>query len=345
APRDAAAALRTQTRRLLAPAAGFAFGAAPMLLGLASALQAAQGLFAAGGGAGVRHEKLATLVRTLDGSYFDRLMRAGGSFERMFDGAEAASGPFLAIYAIAVVALGVWLALPAQRARPQRGIAFVLATALLSSLAIFVTPRAVRIHHVLGVYPFPQLVVAAAIVTLAGAGRSPARRVAAACVAALALLGGARASLATFDTIERTHGKGRWSDAVSALAAELAADPRALAVSLDWGFDARLRFVDRGLALREPIWRLSSQSAHQTPWSFEGDGHVRYLLWDRDFAVFTIGPAFLDAVRELDPARVEIRRWLDRDGDPAFVSVRIAGPHQIVYRGMQGARPFEVVLR
>ena len=72
---------------------------------------------------------------------------------------------------------------------------------------------------------------------------------------------------------------------------------------------------------------------------------MRYLLWDRDFAVFPVGPAFLDCVREIDSKRITIRQHVDREGDPAFVSVRIAGPHQIVYRGARAARPFEVILQ
>lgn len=34
----------------------------------------------------------------------------------------------------------------------------------------------------------------------------------------------------------------------------------------------------------------------------------------------------------------------DREG-PAFYSVRVAGPHQILYRGAGAARPLEVILR
>jgi hypothetical protein len=162
--------------------------------------------------------------------------------------------------------------------------------------------------------------------------------------AALVLGGGAWTSLRTLDTIRSSHGKGRWSDATTQLARELAAEPGAVAVALDWGFRAQIRFLDRGLEVREPIWELTRRSPDAPPWSFRGDERVLYLLWDRDFAVFPVGPAFLETVSGIDPSRVEIRRHADRDGDPAFVSVRIAGPHRIVYRGAHSARPFEVIL-
>jgi len=50
-------------------------------------------------------------------------------------------------------------------------------------------------------------------------------------------------------------------------------------------------------------------------------------------------------VREVDSDRITIRQHVDHEGDPAFVSVRIAGPHRIVYRGARAARPFEVILQ
>jgi hypothetical protein len=49
-------------------------------------------------------------------------------------------------------------------------------------------------------------------------------------------------------------------------------------------------------------------------------------------------------VSGISSSRIAVRRHLDRDGEPAFVSVRIAGPHRIVYRGAHSARPFEVIL-
>jgi hypothetical protein len=285
-------------------------------------------------------EKLAALRSTLDGSYFDRLMRAGGSFERMFEAPGAAAGAFLLVYVLAILFLAARLV---RRWEPAT--AFVLATAVFSSLGILAIPRAVRIHHVLGAYPFPHYLVALAIVALAGDSPSRSlRRLAAAGVTVLAVAGGVSTSLRTIDTIQRSHGKGRWSDATVQLADELAAEPGAVAVGLDWGFRAQLRFLDRGLDVREPIWEITRRSPEAPPWSFQGDGRVHYLLWDRDFAVFPVGPAFLEAVQGIDSSRVAIRRHADRDGDPSFVSVRIAGPHRIVYRGAHAPRPFEVIL-
>jgi hypothetical protein len=187
----------------------------------------------------------------------------------MFDAPGAAAGPFLVIYALALAWLAGRLALGARLGRWEPATAFVLAAAVLSSLGILATPRATRIHHALGAYPFPQYVVALAILSLAGPARQPVRRAAAAGIAALALGGSAWASWRTFDTIQSHHGKGRWSDATVELAVELAADPGAIAVSLDWGFRAQLRFLDRGLEIREPIWEITRRSPDAPPWSFQ----------------------------------------------------------------------------
>jgi hypothetical protein len=336
APRVVAGALRAPSR-LLPIAAGLLLGAAPLLGEITTALQVTQS--AAGADADLWQQKLGALRCMLDGSYFDRLMRAGGSFERMFQVEGAAAGPFLLVYALAVLYLAVRLL---RRWEPAT--AFALAAAVLSSLGILAIPRAVRIHHALGAYPFPQYVVALAILALAGSRGQALRRAAAAAVVAVVLGGGAWASLRTHDTIQRSHGKGRWSDATGQLAKELAAEPDAVAVSLDWGFRAQLRFLDRELDVREPVWELTRRDPEAPPWSFQGDGRVVYLLWDRDYAVFPVGPAFLETVSSIDSSRVEIRRHADRDGDPAFVTVRIAGPHRIVYRGAHSARPFEVIL-
>jgi hypothetical protein len=343
APRELLHGLRTRARDFAAATAGFAIGAAPMLAGAGVALLVARSALATPSGAEVWREKIGALTSTLDGSYFDRLMLVGGRFDRMFDVEGAAASAFLVIYLLAVVFL--LLQLVRGRAVPRAGTVFVLASALLSSLAILATPRAVRIHHVLGAYPFPQLVVALAVTQLANAWRGAAGRTVAAAIALVALGGSLYVTQRTWDTIERTHGRLWWSDALTGFARELAAEPGAVAVSLDWGFHAQLRFLDRGLELREPVWRLLWAEPGALPIALEGDERTRYLLWDRRDSVFPLGAAFLDAVQRLGPERIEIRRHLDREGSPAFVSIRIAAPHRIVYRGAGARRPIEVMLR
>jgi hypothetical protein len=250
--------------------------------------------------------------------------------------AGAIPGPFLALFALACAVLGVQVAAARRAGRPWRAPAFALATALLSGLLIFLTPRAVRIHHVLNLLPFPQLVVAAAAL---GLWRSRiAGRWAAGIALAIALAGGIALDLKTLATIRETGGKGRWSGALSTLARELEAQPGSVAVSLDWGFDQPLRFLHRDLPSVETIWKL--RAAAGRPWSMDGDARDVYLLHPAGLAVFDYGKSFLAALGRLPPEIVEIRSHRDGDGEVAFLSVRIARPHRLVYRG-----GFEVVLR
>jgi hypothetical protein len=275
-------------------------------------------------------EKLGALRFTLDGSYFHRLMLTGGSFEDLAVAGGAAAGAFLAAFGAAAAYLGARWALGRAGAAER----FVLLAALLSLLGIALTPRAVRIHHVLNAWPFPQLVVAAAAAALWRSGG--VRRLAAGVALAGVVAGNVRVDLATLAEMEATGGRGRWSDALGRFARELAAEPGAVAVSLDWGFDGPLRFAAPDLATAEPVWRLQARrrAGPQAPATeLEGaPGHV-YLAWEEPFAVFDFGPAFLERARALAPGRAEIRRHDDRAGGAAFFSVRFADPHRLVYRG------------
>jgi len=320
---------------------GFAAGAAPMLARLpdlarrAGAMAGRQGL-----DSDDWSEKLHSFASTLDGSYFDRLMLAGGSFEHMSAVEGARGGPFLWIFALACVALAVQIAMARRSGAPWRGPAFVLATALLTGALVFATPRAVRIHHALLLYPFPQLVVAAAAAGLWRQTRARvAARVAAGVGLALALAGGIALDLATLSTIRESGGRGRWSGALAAFAQELESDPDTVVVSLDWGFQQPLRFLNRDLPVVETIWALRAPPPG-APWSIQGGPDHVYLVQPPGLSVFDYGDSFLAAVAALPPDQVEIRTHRDATGEAAFLSVRIARPHRLVYR-----RGFEVIVR
>ncbi len=348
APAAVRAALRSP--RAMLGVLGFGLGAAPMGPVLGEAVRASRTVFRRRGGAATDwSEKLHTLQAVFDGSYFHRLMLAGGSFEEMFDVQGAAAGPFLVIFAASVlfVAVRLW----AGRRRTDgddtaaRAQAFVLVTTLLSLMGFLLMPGAERIHHVMNAWPFPQLTVAIAVVGLwqagaAHAGRRVVLRGAAIGIAGAVLAGGLFASLHTLETIRETGGKGRWSDALGRFALEEAARPGAVVMSLDWGLDGPLRFTAPDLELFEPIWKLQRSGKRGEVWIYEGKPEHVYLLYTDEYTLFDFGASLLEAVRSLPPGSATIRTHLDRSGDPAFLSVRIAQPHRLVYR-----RGFEVRLR
>lgn len=323
APRTLWAAVRAP-RRLGAGLAGFALGAAPMLAALPGALAAGQAFAGHEGAAPDWGEKWAALFATLDGSYFQRLILAGGRFDALASVQGSARSPFPLLLAAS------WLFLCGRLARapgrPERSLVVGLVALGLAGYAL--TPHAERVHHALALAPFAQFAVAAALADVwrLGGGRL-ASRAAAAGLAALALAGSARVDLHTLATLEETGGRGRWSDALGRFAAGL--DPGTAVVALDWGFAEPLRFLAPEVPVLEPIWELRRRPSL----ALEGDGSSLYLVQSPEWAVFDHGGRFLEALAALPPEALEIRALPDRAGRTAFLAVRIARPHRLDYRG------------
>jgi hypothetical protein len=339
APRAMAGGLRSRLAGLGVGLLGLALGAAPMIATTGEALTATRMIFRGQGGSATNWaEKFRALEAVFDGSYFHRLMLAGGNFDDMFETAGAASGPFLAIFLATALFLGARLLIGRLRGARDPKRSFVLITTLLTLVGIVLMPAAERIHHVMNVYPFPHLVVAMALVDLwrmrsrDGAARIPTR-VAAAVLAGAVLAASPVVTLRTLGTIQKTGGKGRWSDALARFGAELESRPHQVVVSLDWGFDGPLRFTARQLDLLEPIWKLRRPRQGVGSWTFDGTPQHVYLLHPEEYAVFDYGASLLDAIYRLPPASAAIRWHRDRSGDPAFVSVRFTDAHRLVYRG------------
>jgi hypothetical protein len=321
---------RASAPRLVAFLLGGLLGLAPLIGWLGSAARVARGAITKPLSWVDLLEKWNTWVATLNGSYFHKLVLAGGSFENMYTAEQGAATFFPMLFG----ASALWLALQWWRQRrrgefdPAR--AFVLLLALLIPLSVFLTPRAVRVHHALLAAPFPQLVVAIAVIDLWHTGRPAAVRIAAAAIAGVALLGNLWVLGETLETLHMTGGKGRWSDAIVSFAPEL---QDRVAVNLDWGLYLPLRFANRELATVEPFWRLREQMQRGHSWTFDGTSDHVYLFLIGKHAVFGYGEALLDAARRLPTERVSIRHHSDRSGDPAFVSLRFATPHRLVYDG------------
>jgi hypothetical protein len=337
APRPFWRELAARPARGLAALAGFALASAPLLVTLPSVFGAARAMARSqevrGDDLG---EKLLAWSTLLDGSYFERLMRAGGSFERLGEVAASASA-FPWILAAATLFLGVALARDARRGRADRGQAFALLAMLGVALALLAVPRAARIHHVMNVLPLPQLVVALAVLRAWRGGRRAGRALAVLAVAG-ALIGSLWVDIATLREIRASGGRGRWTSAVEEMAREL--PPATPVVSLDWGFYAPLRFLHPELELEEPVWRMAGAAA-RGGFLLAGGPRQLYLVWEPGYQVFDIGNALLEAVDALPPGSATVRRHTDRAGGPAFRSIRFARPHELVYRG----GGFEVRLR
>jgi hypothetical protein len=314
--------LRERLQTVVTAVAAAGVGSLPMLASLPDLLATQQAISDRGDLA----YRAQVLWSTLDGSHFHRLMQTGGLFERIFE----VGAPAGALAAAAVIALALAAAASARPRSRDPATVFLAVTAASLASAMCLLPGAVRAHHMLNLMPFAHLLVA---VVLARAARSAGARVAAAVLVLGLALSGARVTALTRAEIAETGGRGRWSNALDAFAAELDADPEAVAVSLDWGFHEPLLFLTDKRSLLEPIWHIPRLLARGRPWVHAGDARHRYLVHDAAYDLFGIGAGLLDAARAAGPELAEIRSHRDRRGEVAFHSVRFRARHELVYTG------------
>ncbi len=338
--------LRHEPRRALPLCAGFAIGATPLLVAVTQVWEATRILFRQQGGAETNWDiKFHVLVSMMDGSYFHRMMLTGGDFGRMPAVEGAAESPFLWIFAASVIFLALRAWLRPERSDAERAQVFVAVTAVMSGAGFLLMPGAERIHHAMNALPFAHLTVALAAVAVwrlverPGLPRALLHATAAAVTAAV-LAGNLVVCARTLATIHETGGKGRWSNALADFGRELEAESGVAAVSLDWGLYGPLRFSSRNLTLTEAIWKMSRPGLRQGPWVYEGNAQTVYLLYPPEYALFDFGASLLREIETLPPGSAQVRRHADASGDLAFLSVRFAGPHRLVYD-----RDLEVRLR
>jgi hypothetical protein len=320
-------------RELRWGALAFVVGAAPMVAWVPKLIQAAGMLETRG----PFSERLLVAWSSLDGSYFYRLMSVGGRYEQLFDGADVPVG-LLAIAVPTSLALLAALAWRAPRCLPSpRALVFVVIAGGLSQLALLAMPGAQRVHHMMNVQPFPQLLVASALVALwrvrpDGVARYVARAAAGTALVAL-LAADARVVARTFDLLEASGGRGYWSDALERFAEDVEVEPAATVVSLDWGFHPPLLLLTRTPRLLEPIWHIRRGAGPDRGWRHEGDADHLYLVHDSAYDRFGYGPDFLAQVAELPPGFAETRVYRDREGAVAFLAIRLTRPHRLFFQG------------
>jgi hypothetical protein len=311
-------------------------GAAPMLLSVGDLVRLLGSPVLAG--RGDLSEKLQVLYSLAEGSRFYRIMETGGLFEQM--GQVEAPGTLFVFVALGACAATIVRGARRLRSGEPLGVPeFLLVAGVLVTLATLAIPGAVRAHHLLNAFPFFHLLVAATaaslldrrIAGLAGTGVRAAVLLAVICVVA----SDARVIAATYELIERTGGRGRWTHAIAEPARWLESQPGSRGISLDWGFHEPLLFLTRRAQLVEPIWQIRSTAAASGGWHFSGRRGDLYLVHDRDYDHFGFGPSLLVAARQLDesvPEAVSIESYADRDGRVAFFGVRVDRDHRLVFQ-------------
>jgi uncharacterized membrane protein len=313
------ASLRAQSLAGALSCLGFLLGAGPMLLKVPGIL--GFGFFGvSSSGPGEASEKLHTMLALYDGSYFYRLMSAGGVFERMFS--EPANtlpilGSAVVIASVTCISMNTRTS---KSAGTRAGLFLVLAT-ILVTLGVIFLPEAVRIHHAVLVFPFPQLIIAMAassfLATPVSSGKI--RRALATlmwpAMGAL-LLWQVLAIARTQELIRETGGRGRWSESFDTFCHENKTRSDLIMVSLDWGFNEQLIFLTNGPRLIEPFWKFGKGAP-----SLPSDANYLYLVHPTEYSVFPFGVDYLSKAK-MRVGEVEIRPYFDRQNRVAFYTIQ-----------------------
>ena len=297
-----------------------------------------------GGAAGSLAEQVSFSERTralgsvLDGSYFLRLMSVGGRFDAMFSVEDMPRGGLAIAFAAAAAGLGA----SAFRRRAPPGTALLLLCGCSLTGLLLLLPGAVRAHHLMNLYPFPHWIAALGLAALWREWRSPhgtsplrltARRAVAGTLLVALVAANLRVVWHTHAEIERSGGRGYWSDAVVGFVEEVAGSPGARVVCLDWGLHNQVSFLGEGVRSLDAIWQVRRDLARGEPWSFAGDPGTVYLLHPEPFDLFGLGVRFQTALEGVPEDRVDLRPHFDREGGVAFLAVSLKGLHRILYDG------------
>jgi hypothetical protein len=269
-------------------------------------------------------EKFLTLRAMYDGSYFYRLMTAGGRFDQMHQLPSPVWTPLGIVLLIAILALIVrmkfsMLPEPARRLR-----IFLLLTAGLVTRGAGLLPGAVRIHHTTLVYPFQHLLIALAAVDgwtwlrSASRFRRGSQGLIAITLSALVLLE-LSALTRTQRFIQQTGGRGWWSQTLAEFCTEAKTQPNLTLVSLDWGFNEQLAFFTDCSPLEEAFRPLASGE----PPRLIGDAHHVFLAHAPEFSLYALGPKFMEAMAQNTNACIQ--PWQDSSGQTVFYTIRFGG--------------------
>jgi hypothetical protein len=199
---------------------------------------------------------------------------------------------------------------------------FVLVTSLVF-LQTAKSPTALMEHHMMALYPLLQGVSAAGFVLLVRRFDRGLKRAGIACIllcSVCALAVGITTAQQTYRALERTGGRGYWSDAIYELSEYLEQQRKPVA-SMNWGFTANLVVLAEGQLTVKRVYKEFMDHGYTpdvvVPYINE---KTLYLFHTPEFKLFA--PAFeaLDAAaaaKGLVP--VQQRIFYQRDGHPVYI--------------------------
>ena len=298
---------------------GFLLFAVPMIMRARRILQVTIG---ASGKTGLAEQANVALAM-YDGSYFWRLMDVGGRFKKMFEASSAVWSPFGLVFLLASVFLIVEVTRHFRTDSRCRLLAWLLLSTLFETVGFLLLPGANRIHHALLVYPFPQLIITAALVRLwqrpsATTERSFIQRIFVVGVGLMLITGHLFAIQRTGRLIQETGGRGWWSNALDEFCNDVKGRTDLTIVSLDWGFNEQLLFLTDGPRLSEPLWQM----APDEKLGFNPYSNTIYLIHPPEYTLYHSATRILKNLRLADTRKAMVRAYFDRENQVAFYAVR-----------------------
>jgi hypothetical protein len=202
-------------------------------------------------------------------------------------------------------------------------LAWLLLSAFFETIGFLLFPGANRIHHALLVYPFPQLIITAALMRLwqkppATTGHSSIRRVFVIGVGLMLITGHLFAIQKTGRLIQETGGRGWWSNALDEFCNDVKGRTDLTIVSLDWGFNEQLLFLTDGPCLSEPFWYLAPNEKLE----FNLSPETIYLIHTPDYTFFTTVKQILEYLQPTDTRKAMVRAYSDRENQVAFYTIQ-----------------------
>jgi len=310
---------------------GFLIGAAPALwylprtLGYVFSGQTSE--------AGEISEKFKTIQQMFDGSYTWRVLARGGDLPRPLDHLRGLLSPFGVVLILTLFFAFIFVVRHFHRRKsagePTKGVLsfpdrlmtfFLLSTVLIFSLT-WLLPGATRIHHWTLVYPFPQMLILSVALSVI---RNPDLRIPKcfALAAIIAVVAGHTVALAkTRALVEKTGGRGLWSNSLDSFAGEVRHRSDLVLVSMDWGLEEQLAFLTEGPRLLEPIWQMQQD----VPFQISTATNYIYLAHPPEYRVFPHDEELLQVARSHDPAKVSIREHKDRERQTVFFTIQFLG--------------------
>lgn len=320
-PRPLWLVLRARPSLAAIAGAGFLLGLGPMILKIPRIVTFTVSGQAAVGSGGLA-EKFHTFIALYDGSYFYRLMANGGLFNKIYDQPAGVHTLLWLVLLMAMVALGV-TGIFSHNKDERRIAGFLLVAFALTTLCVFLLPGAVRIHHAFLAFPFPQLIIAAALTFLWKRETTTFIRrgtdLATAGLMILLLVSQLRAITKTENLLAETGGRGWWSDTFNTFCRENENRADLILCSLDWGFNEQLAFLTDKPRLVEPFWAFPSYQGALP--ALPAQPEYLFLAHSNEYSLLHYDTIYLEALqREGD--NVEIQPHTDRQGRVVFYTIR-----------------------